>query len=71
MSNKILTSRYGTDLQGTGSRRSVLVDDEIENVMMEWATNRTKPTMLFEIDPRCGLQQVRLSQLLEFSEGAG
>lgn len=44
-----------------------IVDDEIGLDLRAWATGRTAPTLLVEIDPRRGLEDGHVKRLLGFS----
>ncbi len=44
-----------------------IVDDEIGRDMQRWAAARTQPTLLVEIDPRFGIQDKHVIQLVAFS----
>lgn len=52
--------------QGLGGPLAV-VDDEIGYDMVDWAKRRAEPTLLLEIDPRLGLQDQHVQELLEFA----
>lgn len=50
-----------------GDYPAAVVDDEIGHDMKEWAAQRQAPTLLVEIDPRHGLVDEQVEQLLHFA----
>ena len=44
-----------------------LVDDEIDRDLAAWARRRPEPTLLIEADPRVGLQEAQVEELLAWS----
>jgi len=50
-----------------GSRPFAWVDDEIGKDCHDWARARPEPTLLLEIDPRAGIGEEDVEELLEFS----
>ncbi len=45
-----------------------VVDDEIGRDMMEWAKERAAPTALVEVDPRTGIQEHQVAELIRFAD---
>lgn len=44
-----------------------IVDDEMGEDMRQWAAQRSSPTLLVEVDPRYGLQDSHVEELLNFA----
>lgn len=45
-----------------------VVDDEIGVDMVEWSRERPRPTLLIQVDPRVGLQEHQVSDLIRFAK---
>lgn len=48
-----------------------VVDDEIGLDMIGWANERAAPTVLVEVDPRIGIQEHQVAELLRFGDTLG